>query len=73
MAMVIPYSAILYDIHGGTWVYENTSPNVFVRRRVELKNVQDGKAILIRGPAAGTKVVTVGAAEIFGTEFGGGK
>ena len=73
MANVIPFSAILYDIHGGTWVYENPSPNTFIRKRVELKTVTDGKAILVRGPAPGTKIVTVGAAELFGTEFGGGK
>lgn len=69
----IPFSAIVYDIHGGTWLYENPSPNTYVRRRVELKTVLDGKAILSRGPASGTVIVTVGAAELFGTEFGGGK
>ncbi len=73
MANTIPFSAIVYDIHGGTWVYENPSPNTFVRKRVELKTVTNGKAILVRGPASGTKIVTVGAAELFGTEFGGGK
>lgn len=72
-ALVIPYAAILYDIHGGTWVYENTEPNVFVRRRVELQRVDGNMAILQRGPKPGTKIVTAGAAEIFGTEFGGGK
>ncbi|MGB8193291.1 MAG: efflux RND transporter periplasmic adaptor subunit, partial [Chitinophagaceae bacterium] len=71
--IVVPYSAIVYDIHGGTWVYTNPSPNVFVRQRVELKTVTGETAVLNRGPATGTKVVTVGAAELFGTEFGGGK
>jgi RND family efflux transporter MFP subunit len=70
---VVPYSAILYDIHGGTWVYENPQPLVFIRRRVELDYVDQNLAVLKRGPASGTKVVTVGAAELFGTEFGGGK
>jgi multidrug efflux pump subunit AcrA (membrane-fusion protein) len=72
-ALVIPYAAILYDIHGGTWVYEHTAPRAFVRRRVELQRVDGNMAVLQRGPKAGTKVVTAGAAEIFGTEFGGGK
>jgi multidrug efflux pump subunit AcrA (membrane-fusion protein) len=72
-SLVVPYSAILYDIHGGTWVYENTAPHVYVRKRVGLQTVADGKAILQKGPAIGTKVVTAGAAELFGTEFGGGK
>jgi RND family efflux transporter MFP subunit len=72
-SLVIPYSAILYDIHGGTWIYENTKPGVYVRRRVELLRVDGNVAVLSRGPKAGSKIVTAGAAEIFGTEFGGGK
>lgn len=72
-ALVVPYSAILYDIQGGTWVYENTAKNTYVRRRVNVSRVANGMAILQQGPAIGTKVVTDGAAELFGTEFGGGK
>ena len=72
-ALVIPYSSILYDIHGGTWVYENTGPGEYIRRRVELQRVDGNIAVLNRGPGAGSKIVTAGAAEIFGTEFGGGK
>lgn len=70
---VIPFSAIIYDINGGTWVYTNPSPNVFVRQRVELQTIIGNDAVLNRGPAAGTRIVTVGAAELFGTEFEGGK
>jgi hypothetical protein len=70
--LVVPYGAILYDIDGGTWVYEASSPQVFVRRRVELARVIADLAVLRRGPPAGTSVVTVGAAELFGTEFGVG-
>ena len=33
----------------------------------------DGLALLDVGPAPGTRVVTAGAAELFGTEFGVGK
>lgn len=69
----IPFSAIIYDINGGTWVYTNPSPNVFIRQRVELQTVIGNNAVLNRGPSAGTKIVTVGAAELFGTEFEGGK
>jgi len=72
-ALVVPYSSILYDIHGGTWIYENTDTTSFVRRRVEVLRITNRMAILHHGPAIGTKVVTDGAAELFGTEFGGGK
>lgn len=72
-SLVVPWSAVLCDIHGGTWVYENTGPQQYARRRVEVRRVVGPLAVLARGPAAGTKVVTAGAAEIFGTEFGTGK
>lgn len=72
-SLVVPWSAILHDIQGGTWVYVNPSPQVFSRRPVEVRYVSDNLAVLGRGPAPGTKVVTIGAAELFGTEFGAGK
>lgn len=72
-SLVVPLSAILYDIHGGTWVYVKTAPQIFARQRIELHHVIDGLAVLTRGPVANTEVVIAGAAEIFGTEFGGGK
>jgi cobalt-zinc-cadmium efflux system membrane fusion protein len=71
--LVVPSSALLYDIHGGTWVYERSAPHAFVRRRVEVGDVVDSLVVLRRGPRVGAKVVTVGAAELFGTEFGAGK
>ena len=71
--LVVPYSSIVYDMYGGAWIYENTEPQKYVRRRVELLRVLDGLAILSRGPTVGTKVVNAGAAELFGTEFGVGK
>lgn len=70
---VVPAAAVLYDIHGGTWVYENTAPQTFIRRRVEVRFVASDDAVLSRGPKPGIKVVTDGAAELFGTEFGIGK
>lgn len=72
-SLVVPWSAVLHDINGGAWVYENTAPQQYVRRRVEVRRVVDSLAVLARGPAVGAKVVTAGAAEIFGTEFGTGK
>jgi cobalt-zinc-cadmium efflux system membrane fusion protein len=68
--LAVPHAAIVYDIHGGTWVYERRVAQQYVRRRVEVSHVGDGVAYLTRGPAEGTAVVSVGAAELFGTEFG---
>ncbi len=71
--LTIPFAAVLHDVQGGAWVYERTDSVTFVRRRVELVRMAGAMAILARGPAAGTVVVTAGAAELFGVEFGPGK
>lgn len=72
-SLVIPWSAILYDMNGGSWVYVRISPQVYSRRRVEVSHFVGDTAVLTRGVSAGDEVVTAGAVEIFGTEFGVGK
>jgi hypothetical protein len=67
---LVPYAAVLYDASGGTWTYTNPEPLVFVRVRVTIEVIQGDQAILAQGPATGTLVVTVGATELYGTEFG---
>src|SRR4029079_5174663 len=57
---VVPWSAVMHDINGGTWVYENTAPHTFVRRRVQVKYIVDDLAALETGPAPGAKIVTAG-------------
>jgi len=69
-ALDVPASAILTDINGGEWVYVETAPRQFERRRVEVARIVGGRAMLARGLASGVRVVTAGAAELFGTEFG---
>ncbi len=68
--LVVPAAAVVYDIHGGGWVYERTAARTYVRRRVVVRYVAGADAVLANGPAAGTSVVTAGAAELFGTETG---
>jgi hypothetical protein len=72
--LVVPWSAVVHDIHGGTWVYEQLSDQErsFRRRRVEVQYVDGAKAVLASGPAANTVVATGGAVELLGTEFGFG-
>ena len=69
-SLVVPWSAIMHDIHGGTWVYEQTAERTYVRRRVQVQYVSGASAVLKEGPKPGTKVVTAGVVELFGTEFG---
>lgn len=71
--LTIPWSAVVQDVSGGAWVYERVQPQTFVRRRVTVSRIHGAEAELSRGPAPGTAIVTAGAAELFGTEFGVGK
>jgi RND family efflux transporter MFP subunit len=66
----VPWSAVFHDIYGGQWVYEQVAERKYARRRIEVGWVDNGWAALLRGPAAGTVVVTAGVAELTGTEFG---
>jgi RND family efflux transporter MFP subunit len=70
--LVVPESSVLYDIHGDTWVYEDLGNNAYARRRVQIARHAGDRAVIARGIAEGAKVVTAGAAELFGTEFGAG-
>jgi hypothetical protein len=70
---VIPYGAVIYDLHGETWVYTNPEPLVFVRHPILVDYIEGDLAVLLEGPPAGMEVAMVGVAELFGTEFGVGK
>jgi hypothetical protein len=67
---VVPQAAVLYGVHGETWVYTNPEPLVFVRQPIVIDYIEENLAFLSEGPEAGTEVVTVGAAELFGAETG---
>lgn len=68
--LVVPWPAVVYDIHGGGWVYEKTGDRSYARRRVVVRYVVGDVAVLASGPPVGTAVVTAGTAELFGTETG---
>lgn len=72
-SLVVPWSAVVHDIHGGSWVYEVKAEHVYVRKRVQVRHVAGDLAVLASGPKVGTLVVREGAAELFGTEMGTGK
>jgi len=65
----VPYSSLLYDDQGETWIYRAVEPLLFVRTRVDVDLIDGARVILSGGPALGTKVATVGAAELYGSEF----
>ncbi|TGE14612.1 efflux RND transporter periplasmic adaptor subunit [Hymenobacter elongatus] len=70
-ALTIPAAALLYDASGGQWVYVRTKPLQYTRLRVEVQRAVGDQIVISRGVKAGAEVVTDGAAELFGTEFGG--
>jgi len=70
---VIPYAALIYDLKGATWTYTNPAPLTFVREAVTVDHIEGNKVVLTQGPAVGTAVVTVGVAELYGTDTGIGK
>ncbi|MBV9689790.1 MAG: hypothetical protein JO202_08755 [Ktedonobacteraceae bacterium] len=72
MREVVPYAAMIYDLHGETWVYTNPSPLTFVRDRISVDYIDGDLVVLSAGPPSGTAVVTVGVPELYGTEFEGG-
>jgi hypothetical protein len=66
--MVVPYASILYEANGNTWVYVNVAPLVYVRQAIVIDSINGDEAILSKGPDSGSTVVTVGAAELYGSE-----
>lgn len=69
---VVPYGAVLYLADGKTSVYVTSAANVYVREPITVDHIEGDRAILSAGPAAGTMVVSVGPAELYGTETGVG-
>jgi hypothetical protein len=68
--IVVPYASLIYTPDGGEWVYTSTGELTFVRERVEVAYIDGDMAVLNQGPKAGVKVVTTGAAEVYGAESG---
>ncbi len=66
---VVPHSSLIYGAHGETWVYTSPEPLSYVRHPVSVDYIENDLAVLSDGPPVGTDVVTVGVAELYGTEF----
>jgi hypothetical protein len=66
---VVPYSAVVYDATGASWAYTTSKPESYIRHRVVVDRIAGDLAVLSNGPDVGATVVTVGTAELFGTEF----
>jgi hypothetical protein len=67
---VVSSDAVIVDASGNRYVYANPEPLLFTREPISVENENDGLAWLTDGPPAGTRVVTIGAAELHGAETG---
>jgi hypothetical protein len=69
---IVSYAAVMYGPHGETWVYTNPEPLTFIRQPIDIDYIDGDQVVLSDGPSTGSKVVTVGVAELYGTESGVG-
>lgn len=65
----VPYSAVIYGLHGETWVYTLVKPLTFVRVAVMIDHIVGDVALLSAGPPVNTPIVSIGATELYGTEY----
>ena len=66
--LLVPHSAVVYDADGAAWTYTGVDDLAYERARVAVDRVVGEDAALRSGPRAGTQVVTVGVAELYGAE-----
>ena len=69
----VPYSAIIYDAEGHSWVFTTSGPLSYVKAPITIDHIDGDRAVLTAGPPVGTQVVTQGAEELFGVEDGIGE
>ncbi|MGZ6617885.1 MAG: hypothetical protein ACXVFQ_26100 [Solirubrobacteraceae bacterium] len=69
-AVIIPYSAVIYDPSGKTYAFTNTAPLTFIEVPITVDHISGTSAYLSTGPKAGAKVVSVGAEELYGVQTG---
>ena len=69
----IPYSAVIYDPAGATWVFVgDPAVRTYQRNDIVIERIDGEKAMLSSGPAEGALVVSQGAAQLYGSERGMG-
>jgi multidrug efflux pump subunit AcrA (membrane-fusion protein) len=66
----LPAGAVLYAPDGSTFVFTRGGATTFDRHPVRVERIAGGNAWVRNGPPPGSAVVTQGAAELTGMEFG---
>ena len=66
----VPYAAVIYDIEGNTWIYTSPEALTYVREPIQIDHIEGETAVLSESLPSELNVVTVGVAELWGTETG---
>ena len=76
-AVSIPFSAIVYDASGKAYAFTNPAPLTYTEVPISISRIDGNTAWVKSGPQAGasvvtvgSRVVTVGAEELFGVQTG---
>lgn len=70
VGVTVPFSAVVYDSSGKAYAFTSPAPLTFTEVPVRISHISGSTAYLSSGPPAGTRVVTVGAEELFGVQTG---
>ena len=70
---VVPYSSVIYDLKGDTWIYTSSAPLTFERAPITIDFIDGDMTVLLEGPEVGVEVASVGVAELYGIDTGVGK
>ena len=68
--LVVPYSAVIYDVEGNTWIYTNPERLTFVRAQIVIDRIEGDQAFLAQELQTDAPIVTMGVIEIYGAETG---
>jgi hypothetical protein len=68
--VVIPFSAVVYDSSGRTYAFVAVAHLTFAEVRIAVDHIDGSSAYLLKGPPAGSKVVSTGAEELYGVQTG---
>jgi multidrug efflux pump subunit AcrA (membrane-fusion protein) len=69
-SVTVPYSAVIYTPSGQTYVFSNPARLTYSEVRITVHRISGNVVFLTRGPPPGTRVVTVGAEELYGVQTG---
>lgn len=68
--MTIPFSAMIYAPSGRTYAFVALARRTFREEPIEVDHIGGDSAYLRKGPHAGSRVVSIGAEELYGVQTG---